>query len=68
MYYWLMRYAETFGKEFPLRYFSERNEYDVLQIVMDCCMSGKPYRQKRVAVTEEVEESKEVKESKEVEE
>ena len=62
MYYWLMRYAETFGKEFPLRYFSERTEYDVLQIVMDCCMSGKPYRQKRLAVTEDVEESKEVEE------
>lgn len=61
MYYWLMRYAETFGKEFPLRYFSERNEYDVLQIVMDCCMSGKPYRQKQAAatVTEEIEEVEE---------
>ena len=64
MYYWLMRYAETFGKEFPLRYFSELNEYDVLQIVMDCCMSGKPYRQKRAAatVTEEIEEIEEVEE------
>lgn len=64
MYYWLMRYAETFGKDFPLRYFSERNEYDVLQIVMDCCMSGKPYRQKRaaVAVIEETEEAKEIEE------
>jgi hypothetical protein len=64
MYYWLMRYAETFGEEFPLRYFSERNEYDVLQIVMDCCMSRKPYRQKRAAsaVIEEIEEAKEIEE------
>ena len=60
MYYWLMRYAETFGKEFPLRYFGDSNEYDVRQIVMDCCISGKPYRQKRTAkVSEETEEIEE---------
>lgn len=45
MYYWLMRYAETFKKEFPLRYFSGRSELEVLQIIMDCCKTGKPYKQ-----------------------
>lgn len=43
MFDWLMIYAEKFGKEFPLRFFSGKREYDVLQLVMDCCNSGQPY-------------------------
>ena len=43
MFDWLMIYAEKFGKEFPLRLFSGKREYDVLQLVMDCCNSGQPY-------------------------
>lgn len=43
MFDWLMIYAEKFGKEFPLRLFSGKREYEVLQLVMDCCNSGQPY-------------------------
>ena len=43
MFNWLIIYAEKFGKEFPLRLFSGKREYEVLQLVMDCCNSGQPY-------------------------
>ena len=43
MFEWLVIYAEKFGKEFPLRLFSGKREYEVLQLVMDCCNSGQPY-------------------------
>lgn len=43
MFNWLIIYAEKFGKEFPLRLFSRKREYEVLQLVMDCCNSGQPY-------------------------
>ena len=43
MFDWLIIYAEKFGEEFPLRRFSGKREYEVLQLVMDCCNSGQPY-------------------------
>lgn len=43
MFYWLMRYATQFGQEFPLHLFPESREYELQQIVVDCCNSGKPF-------------------------
>ena len=43
MFDWLIIYTEKFGREFPLRLFSGKQEYEVLPLVMDCCNSGRPY-------------------------
>lgn len=43
MFDWLMIYAEKFGREFPLRLFCGKREYEVLQLVIDCCNSGQLY-------------------------
>ena len=56
MFDWLMIYAEKFGKEFPLRLFSGKREYEVLQLVMDCCNSGQPYPEPEPAEPENVPE------------
>ena len=52
MFDWLIIYAEKFGREFPLRLFSGKREYDVLQLVMDCCNSGQPYSEPTEAIPE----------------
>lgn len=44
MFYWLMRYAQQFGKEFPLLAVQDKSEYEVQILVMDCCARGVEYK------------------------
>ena len=44
MFYWLMRYAQHFGKEFPLLAVQDKSEYEVQIIVMDCIARDEEYK------------------------
>lgn len=44
MFYWLMRYAQHFGKEFPLLAVQDKSEYEVQIIVMDCIARNEEYK------------------------
>ena len=43
MFTWLLRYIDTFGKDFPVSAVKDKTEYEVVRIVQECCISGKEY-------------------------
>jgi hypothetical protein len=56
MYYWIMRYICVFGTDFPVSAVKDKSEYEILQIIRECCESEKPY-----TVTAEAKETEEIK-------
>jgi len=43
MYQWLKAYITQFGKDFPLASVIEKNEYEIVRILQECCEAGKEY-------------------------
>ena len=41
----LMQYKDMFGADFPLRDFADRQEIEVINLLYDCVLAGKPYEQ-----------------------
>lgn len=43
MYKWLLRYIDTFGKDFPVSAVKDLTEYEIVRIIQNCCNSGQEY-------------------------
>lgn len=43
MYTWLLRYIDTFGKDFPVSAVKDLTEYEIVRIIQACCKSGQEY-------------------------
>ena len=39
----LMQYKDMFGVDFPLKDFTDSAEIEVINLLCDCVLSGKPY-------------------------
>lgn len=46
MYKWMKEYISQFGKDFPLMDVIERNEYEIVRIIQDCCKNNTAYTPK----------------------
>ena len=45
----LMQYKDMFGADFPLKEFTDCREIDVINLLYDCVLAGRPYEQGQVA-------------------
>jgi len=52
MYQWLKAYITQFGKDFPLASVIEKNEYEIVRILQECCEAGKEYTASETSAAE----------------
>lgn len=43
MFKWLIAYIKQFGKDFPLTEVQDKNEYEIVRILQECCETNAEY-------------------------
>lgn len=43
MYKWLIVYVKQFSKDFPISAVADKNEYEIVHIIKNCCLTNTVY-------------------------